>query len=36
MTAEVLEPLSLAQLAQEAHNRGLVVGAAVHIFTIVC
>ena len=32
LTAEGLEPLPLARLAQEAHARGLVVGAAVHAF----
>ena len=32
LTVEGLEPLPLARLAQEAHARGLVVGAAVHAF----
>jgi CO/xanthine dehydrogenase Mo-binding subunit len=32
LTAEGLEPLPLARLAQQAHARGLVVGAAVHAF----
>jgi CO/xanthine dehydrogenase Mo-binding subunit len=32
LTIEGLEPLPLARLAQEAHARGLVVGAAVHGF----
>jgi CO/xanthine dehydrogenase Mo-binding subunit len=32
LTVEGLEPLPLAQLAQEAHRQGLVVGAAVHGF----
>jgi CO/xanthine dehydrogenase Mo-binding subunit len=32
LTAGGLEPLPLARLAQEAHARGLVVGAAVHAF----
>jgi CO/xanthine dehydrogenase Mo-binding subunit len=32
LTIEGLEPLPLARLAQEAHARGLVVGAAVHAF----
>src|SRR5262245_38828460 len=32
LTAEGVEPLPLARLAQEAHARGLVVGAAVHAF----
>jgi CO/xanthine dehydrogenase Mo-binding subunit len=32
LTAEGVEPLPLARLAQEAHVRGLVVGAAVHAF----
>jgi CO/xanthine dehydrogenase Mo-binding subunit len=32
LAAEGLEPLPLARLAQEAHGRGLVVGAAVHAF----
>src|SRR5262245_8394505 len=32
LTAEGLEPLPLARLAQEAHAQGLVVGAAVHAF----
>jgi CO/xanthine dehydrogenase Mo-binding subunit len=32
LSVEGLEPLSLARLADEAHRRGLVVGAAVHAF----
>ncbi|MEA2965647.1 MAG: hypothetical protein QOI46_5745 [Alphaproteobacteria bacterium] len=32
LTAEGLEPLPLARLAQEAHAQGLVVGAVVHAF----
>jgi CO/xanthine dehydrogenase Mo-binding subunit len=32
LTIEGMEPLPLARLAQEAHARGLVVGAAVHAF----
>jgi CO/xanthine dehydrogenase Mo-binding subunit len=32
LTVEGMEPLPLARLAQEAHARGLVVGAAVHAF----
>jgi CO/xanthine dehydrogenase Mo-binding subunit len=32
LTAEGLEPLPLARLAQDAHAQGLVVGAAVHAF----
>ena len=32
MTVEGLEPLTLARLAQEAHARRLVTGAAVHVF----
>jgi CO/xanthine dehydrogenase Mo-binding subunit len=32
LTVEGCEPLSLARLAQEAHARGVVVGAAVHAF----
>jgi CO/xanthine dehydrogenase Mo-binding subunit len=32
LTIEGREPLPLAQLAQEAHDRGLVIGAAVHTF----
>ena len=32
LTADGMQPLPLAQLAAEAHRRGLVVGAAVHAF----
>jgi CO/xanthine dehydrogenase Mo-binding subunit len=32
LTVEGMEPLPLARLAQDAHARGLVVGAAVHTF----